>query len=135
MSSHSLSLAALCLAGYTWWSSPPQQLPQYVEVPVPAAEFSCSARCPAPAQQATAFVQESSSVATALFWTFFGAALFALALLLLRPGRAQRRPSEQVTYLPALAAGLIEEVEPVSTVGVTPQRLRLRQLRALQDAA
>ena len=74
-------------------------------------------------------------MATALFWTFFGAALFALALLLLRPGRAQRRPAEQVTYLPALTAGLFEEVEPVSTVGVTPQRLRLRQLRALQDAA
>ena len=133
-----ISLVALCLATYTWWQTPPEVTPTIIEVPVPAsdsaAEFSCSARCPAPVQQIVPHVAESSPFASALFWTFFGAALCAVFFLLL-PKRGARRSTEPVQYLPVLAAGEIEEVEPVVTRGVTPQRLRLRRQRALIDGA
>ena len=127
------------MAAYTWWQTPPAPPPLIVEVPVPApdysAEFSCSARCPAPVQQIVTKAAESSSV-SALFWAFFGAALSAVAFLIWLPRRTQRRQSEPVPYLPVLTAGEVEEfVEPVVTRGVTPQRLRLRRQRALQDGA
>ena len=134
-----ISVVALCFAAYTWWRSPSEQPPTVIEVPVPVqetpAEFSCSARCPAPVHQIVPSVVEPASSTSALFWIFFGAALTALLFLWRPPRRAKPSPTASAVYLPALTAGEVEEVEPVVTKGVTPQRLRLRRLRGLQDAA
>jgi hypothetical protein len=86
-------------------------------------------------QQIITGASEPASSTSALFWVFFGAALTALAFLWWLPQRVKHSTAEPAVYLPSLTAGVIEEVEPVVTKGVTPQRLRLRRLRALQDGA
>ena len=142
MSAHTLSIAALCVASYTWWASPPAQPLQIIEVPAPSAEFSCSAKCPTPAPPIVIAAAESTQSASACFWILVGAVLSALAAWCVWP---REPPSpllpRQVVSLPYLAVGTSESEEHVGArglepeIGSTPQRLRLRRLRALKDAA
>ena len=119
--SNSISLLALCLASYTWWSQPPAVVPQYTAQSPPPSEFSCSARCPAP----SAPVPVASAPGREAF-SFLAGLLLCLLVALLYYWRGQRcSPSITVVQAPV-------STEPVSLLAIegplTPAvRRQLRQ--------
>ena len=142
MSAYALSFAALLVARYTWWSLPPAQPVQVYEVPAQSAEFSCSARCPTPAPPVVSPAAPSS--ASPFFWIVASILLCALCAWCVWPRVPPTPPQLPTTFLtlPALPAGtrILEEHQEgalgsETESGVTPQRQKLRRIRALRDAA
>ena len=142
MSADALSFAALLVASYTWCSSLPAQPVQVVEVPAQAAEFSCSARCPTPASPIVS--PAAPSAASPFFWIVASTLLSALCAWCVWPRVPPTPPQVPTTFLtlPALPAGTrISEEHQEGALGsetesgMTPQRQRLRRIRALSDAA
>ena len=141
MSANVVSFAALFLASYTWWHTPPAQSVQVYEVPA-AAEFSCSARCPTPAPPISSPVVPSTVFP--FFWVIASCLLCAILAWRVWP-RVPPTPVQvhsTILTLPALPAGprFAEEHEERAQggevdLGVTPQRLRLRRIRALRDGS
>ena len=154
MSPSVVSFAALFLASYTWWSSPPTQSVQVYEVPA-AAEFSCSARCSTPAPPQSSPV--APSTVFPFFWVVASCLLSAtLAWRVWPRGPPSPAPVHStILTLPASPAGprFAEEHEErvqegeaglgvtpqrlrlQAELGVAPQQLRLRRIRALIDGS
>ena len=119
--SNSISLLALCLASYTWWSQPPAAPPPYTAQTPPPSEFSCSARCPAPS--ATVPVASAPGRETL---AFFAGLSLCLVVAVLYFCRVQRSPAP-ITVVQAPVS-----TEPVSLLAIegplTPAvRRQLRQ--------
>ena len=80
--SSTLSVVALVIASYTFWSQPPAYFPQQaseIAEPPQPAEFSCQARCPSPAA-ASAVVFRGAGPGAGVAFAFVAGFLSCLAL-------------------------------------------------------
>ena len=126
--SNSISLLALRLASYTWWSQPPAAPPTLTPPTPPPSEFSCSARCPA--LSVTVPVASASGRETL---AFFAGLSLCLVVAVLYFCRLLRSPAP-ITVVQAPSS-----TEPVSLLAIegplTPAVRRQLRQQQRQNAA
>ena len=131
-----LSVVALVIASYTFWTQPPalelQQVGETTGLPQPA-EFSCQARCPSPAPAVAVAYRASGSSSALVFIAGFCCCL-AFFLTLWQRARVARAQPQQV-FVEHFAPPGPRDREPLVALRGPLTPARRRELRALREDA